>query len=487
MSSTYGYRISELRDLLSQVPAAASDRVHQAFVDLINRYGDLRQQAMDDLVDFVAKASASNSGTQSKWQSRVARARSEYNDLFGSAVRDVMLPPAHQLFWATMAQNEEKFFDGLARVGTPQLTDDLLKHQDELSKLIGALQDTWTFLLSKNQGILNDEMRAVQEVDKMVQDIISQFDTASSAALDYAGRAANAVRQHASSLKEKFRETMGRGADSAEAVAELLKQLILDQIKPDGMPSEVDDHAKVVLDRLKLMFDAAAQNAQKYRANVAVYKDLVSLQKGSVLTMFNKTRDDIALYLDTNNVAKARTWLDQAKGQLDDWASSLPTSGQVSDARAFCEEIARQLDGTWRITENLDAKFRSQFQGAFLRPISSETIETLAQRYQFREQLGRITDRDVVRKLEDTRDKLRDKTKEFEESLRYMDEPIDVLPSEVRDLANSRNRDFREYVSARMKGHMELLTPAIEDLKKLLTPSNIDADLGRQELENMLV
>jgi hypothetical protein len=330
-------------------------------------------------------------------------------------------------------------------------------------------------------------MRAVQEMDRMVQEIISQFETASSAALDYAGRASNAVRQHASALKEKFREAMGRGADAAEGVLQLLKELVLDQIKPDGMPAEMDEPTKAALERLKLMFDAAAQGAQKYRANVAVYKDLVSLQKGSVLTMFNKTRDDIALYLDTNNVAKARTWLDQAKGQLGDWASSLPTSGQVSDARAFCEEIARQLDGTWRITEALDAKFRGQFQGAFLRPISSDTVETLAQRYQFREQLGRITGRDAVRKLEDTRDRLRDKTKELEESLRYMEEPIGTLPSEVRDLANSRNRDFREYVSARMKGHMEQLVPAIEDLKTLLTPSNIDADFGRQELENMLL
>ncbi len=70
MSTTYGYRIAELRDLLTQVPPAANDMINQNFLDCINRYTDLRQSAMDDLVDFMAKASATNLGTQSKWQSR---------------------------------------------------------------------------------------------------------------------------------------------------------------------------------------------------------------------------------------------------------------------------------------------------------------------------------------------------------------------------------------------------------------------------------
>jgi hypothetical protein len=120
----FAYRIGEMRDLLAQVPAAANDAINQNFTDLVNRYADLRQTALNDLVDFMAKASAGNLGTQSKWQSRIARLRSDYQDLFRRAASDVMLPPAHQLFWATALDAEERFFDSLSGVVAPQRLDD---------------------------------------------------------------------------------------------------------------------------------------------------------------------------------------------------------------------------------------------------------------------------------------------------------------------------------------------------------------------------
>jgi len=486
MSTTFGNRISELRELLAQLPAAADDRVDQNLADCITRYADLRQRALDDLVDYIAKASSSNLGTQQKWQSRIARLRNDYSDLFGSSVRDLKLPPGHQLFWSAALQAEDKFFDGLSKVGTPQLTDDLLKHQDDLNKLIGALSDTWTFLLSKNQGIQNDEMRAIQELDQMVQRTISDLDSASRVAFDNAARTVEAIRRKSDELKAKIREELGRVADVAEGALELLKKLIIDNLKPDGMPSEADGPMEEVMKQGELMVQALAERVRIYRNQLATYKDLLSLQKGGVLTMFNKTRDDINRYLSTNNVNQARTWLDQAKGQLSDWASSGTTSGQRSDAGSFRDDIGRQLDSTWKITQDLDAKFRGQFQGAFLSPISNETMETLAQSYFFREQLGKIKDRDAVQKLDEYRDRLPEKLKNIEESLHSMDDPIDALPSEVRDMAKSRNKDFQEYVGDRIKRQMELLLPAIDDLKKLLTPSNLDTDFNRQELEGML-
>jgi predicted nucleic acid-binding Zn-ribbon protein len=89
------------------------------------------------------------------------------------------------------------------------LTDDLLKHQDDLNKLIGALSDTWTFLLSKNQGIQNDEMRAIQELDQMVQRTISDLDSASRVAFDNAARTVEAIKRKSDELKAKIREELG--------------------------------------------------------------------------------------------------------------------------------------------------------------------------------------------------------------------------------------------------------------------------------------
>jgi archaellum component FlaC len=486
MSTTYGYRISELRDLLAQAPAPANNRVTENLSDCINRYADLRQRALDDLVDFMAKASFSNLGTQSKWQSRISRLRSDCKDLFASAVRDVMLPPAHQLFWSAALDAEEKFFDSLSNIKTPQLMDDLLTHQDGLSKLIGALADAWTFLLSKNQGIQNDEMRAIQDMDQMVQSIISEMDSAARATFDNAARAIEAMRRKAEEFKEKIKDALGRAGGVVDVALEVLKKLVTDEIKPDGFPDDAEGPAEAVLKDLELRFQALAERVRVYRSLLATYKDLLSLQKGSVLTMFNKTRDDVNRYLSSNNVNQAKVWLDQAKGQLSDWVSGLPTSRQKDDGASFRDDVYKQLDNTWSITQDLDSKFRGQFQGAFLSPISNETVEKLAQVYLFREQLGRIKDRDAAGKLNEYRDRVPDKLQNMEESLRSMDDPIETLPDAVRDLARSRNKDFKEYVHDRIRRQMEMLLPAIDDLKKLLTPSNLDADFGRQELESML-
>src|SRR6185503_8018903 len=330
MSSTYGNRISELNDLLSRIPAAANDTINQNFTSLVKQYADLRQSGMNDLLDIMAKASASNLGTQSKWQARITRLRSDYKDLFARASSDVMLPPAHQLFWSSNFDAEERFFNALSTIPTPQRIDDLLQHQDNLSKLFGALQDTWTFLLSQNEGMKTDEMRAMDDLDKMVQEVLSEMDDYWSKTLDNSQRVADAIARKMDQLKSGLRSFLGEKLSAVgAAIVEIVKKWFIDEnIKPDGTPDDIDGPAEAVLEQLKLMAEAAAEKARKYRETVHSYQELVSKQKGSVLTMFNKTRQDVDQFLRSNGIAQAQSFLDQAKAGLDSWVSSLPTSRQ---------------------------------------------------------------------------------------------------------------------------------------------------------------
>src|SRR5262245_64738382 len=98
--ATYGARPVELRDLLTQAGAGADERVRTALSQCIDRYTDLRQRALDDLVDIITKASAGNLGTEARWDARVNALRTDYNRLFGDSVKDLMLPPPLQLFWS---------------------------------------------------------------------------------------------------------------------------------------------------------------------------------------------------------------------------------------------------------------------------------------------------------------------------------------------------------------------------------------------------
>jgi uncharacterized protein YqgV (UPF0045/DUF77 family) len=491
MSSTYGNRISELNDLLAQLPAAANDTINQNFSSLVKQYADLRQSAMNDLLDLMTKASASNLGTQSKWQARIARLRADYKDAFARATSDVMLPPAHQLFWSNAFDSEEKFFDALSKIPTPQRIDDLLQHQDNLSKLFGALQDTWTFLLSQNDGMKTDEMRAMDDLDKMVQEVLADMDDYWSKTLDNSQRVADSIARKIDQLKSGLRNLLGDNLSAAvEAIVEIVKKWLIDEnIKPEGTPDDIDGPAEAVLEQLKLMAEAAAEKARKYRETVHSYQDLVSKQKGSVLTMFNKTRQDVDQFLRSNGIAQAQTFLDQAKAGLDSWISSLPTSRQRDDGSAFRDDVNRTLDLVFKRTKDLDDQFKSKFQGALLSPLSNETIETLSQQHLFKEFLDKIKDRDLPHRLANIQEELPEQVIKIDDKLRELVESVSgmsELPDEARDAAREMTSGFRDYLRDRIKSQVEMLLPIIDELKKEMIPANLDQDLNREELMNML-
>jgi len=491
MSSTYGNRISEMNDLLAQLPAAANDTINQNFSSLVKQYADLRQSALNDLLDLMAKASASNVGTPSKWQSRIARCRSDYKDVFASATRDVMLPPAHQLFWSAAFDSEEKCFDALSQIPTPQRIDDLLQHQDNLSKLYGALQDTWTFLLSENDKFKTDEMRTIDDLDKMVQEVLSEMDDNWSKTLDNAQRLSDAIAHKIDLLKSALVSFLGEKlAAAGSAIVDMVKKWLIDEnIKPDGTPDDIDGPAEAVLEHLKLLAEVAAEKARKYRDTVHEYQDLVSKQKGSVLTMFNKTRQDVDQYLRSNGIAQAQTFLDQGKAGLDSWISGLPTSRQRDDGAMFRDDINRTLDLVFRRTKDIDDQFKSKFQGALLSPLSNETVETLSQQHLFKEVFDKIKDRELPERLANIQEQLPEQVIKIDDKLRELVDSVSnlsELPDEARSVTREMTGGFRDYVRDRIKSQVEALLPILDELKKDLIPSNLNQDLNREELENML-
>ncbi len=356
-----------------------------------------------------------------------------------------------------------------------------------MSKLMGALQDTWTFLLSENEGIKNDEMRAVQDIDKMVQEVITQMDDYWRKVLENSQKVIDAIRREGDYLMTWLRENLGKAVD---VLIEMAKKYFIEQdIKPDGTPSEIDDPTKVAIEHLRLMAEAAAESARRYRLLLASYKDFVSRHKDSVLTMFNKTRQDINQYLSSNGIGKARVYLDQGKGELNDWTSALPTSRQKDDGGSFRDDVNQKLDITWQRTQNLDDQFKTKFQGALLSPLSNETIETLAQHYMFKEQIDKIKDRDITKRIDEITEELPEQVIKIDESLRSLGESVSGvsgLPDDVRDLTKSMTKEFQEFLRGRIQSQVTSLLPALDDLKKLMTPSNLDEDLNRKELESML-
>jgi hypothetical protein len=240
---------------------------------------------------------------------------------------------------------------------------------------------------------------------------------------------------------------------------------------------------------MKLLAEVAAEKARKYRETVHEYQDLVSKQKGSMLTMFNKTRQDVDQYLRSNGIAQAQTFLDQGKAGLDSWISGLPTSKLRDDGAMFRDDINRTLDLVFRRTKDIDDQFKSKFQGALLSPLSNETVETLSQRYLFKEVFDKIKDRELPERLANIQEQLPEQVIKIDDKLRELVDSVSSLselPDEARSVTREMTGGFRDYLRDRIKSQVETLLPILDELKKDMIPSNLDQDLNREELENML-
>ncbi|NVJ26025.1 hypothetical protein HUW62_32865 [Myxococcus sp. AM011] len=470
----YSSRVSELNERLTRASEGAADPVKRALSDAIVKVGNVADQALTAMLDASERTSAGNLGTQRKWQERCATATADISRAFGDAAKDNMLTPALQLFWYQALEHEMAFFDALAKVQTPQLHDDLLVHQDLLNKMLGELWDKWTFLLSKDVVFENDQRQVVQQVSRMAQSIIDELAPGVlKRASEGVSRATSKSLGVALKLDDKF--LAGKGVDVAKLVASIFDVDIPDEISRD------------LLDAVQGGSEIYQVQKGHYRNLVATYQSLVQAEKGSVLLLFNSTRAEVDTYRDKNDLGKAKVILDQAKGYLSDWAYRVPSSAQKSEAASFKDKVCAAIDTDWRLTEELDGKFRDKFKGIFVQSLGSETIEQLAESYLFRQHIEEITRKDAAGKLKALPGLIQSEVDSaLEKGLRPLDDLVNRVPEEVRELARLKNQQFKDHVRARLKERIQAILPAILELAAFWDPSNLSRDFSREELEKAL-
>ncbi|WP_426745687.1 hypothetical protein VZQ01_33730 [Myxococcus faecalis] len=466
----YSSRVAELQDQMTRAAEGAPDTVKRALAEGLKRAGRAAEDALSALLDASERASAGNLGTWRKWQDRCATARAEISRAFGDAAKDHLLTPPLQLFWYQALEHEMAFFDSLAKVQTPQLHDDLLVHQDVLNKMLGELWDKWTFLLSKDVAFENDQRQVVQQVAQMAQKIVDDLAPGAVKRLsEGVARATSKSLDKARQLDDKH--LGGKGIDLAKFITSLFDIDI-----PDGIDRDL-------LDAVQGGSDVYQTQKGHYRALVATYQSLVQAEKGSVLLLFNSTRAEVLTYYDKNDLGKARVLLDQAKGYLSDWASRVATSAQRGEASGFKDKVCAALDTDWKLTEELDGKFRDRFKGIFIQSLGSETIEQLAESYLFSKHLEEVTRRGAASTLKALPGRLQSEVdRAVDQGLRPLDDLVGRVPEEVRALARMENQGFKEHVRARLKDRIQTLLPIIIELAEFLEPSNLSRDFSRDEL-----
>ncbi|MBN8228334.1 hypothetical protein JYK02_12560 [Corallococcus macrosporus] len=125
--------------------------------------------------------------------------------------------------------------------------------------------------------------------------------------------------------------------------------------------------------------------------------------------------------------------------------------------------------------------------GIFVQSLGSETLEQLAESYLFCQHLEEITRKDAAGKLKALPGNLQSEADSaLERGLRPLDDLVNRVPEEVRELARVKNQRFKEHVRARLKDRIQALLPAIVELADLWDPNNLSRDFSREELEKAL-
>jgi hypothetical protein len=485
----YDRRLADLTGKIRETAPDPNDPVGRALTDCAKRYADLRAAAFGDLICLVNDAVIGATDLQSKWVSRVNRARAELDSNFGDSVKDLKLSQAQQTFWLAAVQAERVFFEKLSAVRTAQTIEDLLKHQGVLARMIDDLQVNWKDVLSADESLQGEQLKPVKEVDALVQELINKIEAENRAIIAEATvRFKEAAAKAAERLREGVREKIGpKATEAVESAVKLAYAFLKDQLKDFvGVPREVEPEIEIEEAKLKSYIERLAYFAQAYRERCATYRSLMSIEKGGVLTMFKNTRKQVADYEKSNNLTTAQIMRDEAKRFLNDWAGSL-LAEQRDDAAEFNAKIFEVIDKNWKVTEEMHKQFQSRFAGIFTAPLTSDTLETLTESYLFRQAIDGVNSRGAAPKIDDARRQLEAAPAAVtDDASRILADMSLDWPDELKEAAKMSNENFRKYVRDRLKSQMDTAIQYLGELRILLDPPKLTAEWSREELDAML-
>ena len=481
----YDRRISELQDGLKRV-AESDERSRNIISNCLAGYATMRSAAVDDLVDMIDDCVSGTTGSQNRWQERVNRVRADLDRHFGDSVKDVALPAPVQLFWDATVRFERSFFERLALVQTPQRVEDLMQHQGVLQKTIANLQTNWNDLLAIDSSLESDQLKTIQELDRLVQELIAEIEVQNRAIVAEVGeKLKKSTEQAAARIRTEVARRVGEavagGAEIAGALGlAYLKEKLLGL--PREMDPEIDGHKNLVLHYMERL----AFISRTYRELAAEYRSLMSIEKGGILTMFKNTRAEVADYLNRSNLVTVRLWRDEATRHLTEWAGA-SIGSQREDAEEFNKKIFDLVDVKWQVTETMDKEFQSRFAGIFTSPLTSDTLETLTEKYMFRQAIDSVNARGAPAKIEAAQTQLAGSVQETVERAAQPLEEMDTdWPDELKEAARVTNAEFRKYLQEQLKGQIDLALNSLGELRWLLDPPKVQTEFSREELEAML-
>ncbi len=474
-----------LEELRTQLAAAmpADDPRHATIAKALVSYAELRNAALDDLVALIDELSVGATGTQARWLERADRARAELDRHFGDCAKDLLMPAPLQMFWFMVVEHERAFFKGLGGARTPQYVEDLLRYQGVLARMIADLQTNWNDLLSANGSLVTEQAGQVQQLDRLLQDLIRDLEAQHRAIVsEYADRLQDWMKEKAEQIRNAVRAKID---DKATDIGEGILKLAVAAIK-EKLPGNADKVFDDLAPYVQIYVGKLAAFSGGYRALASEYQRLMSIEKGGVLTMFKSTRTQVAEYEKNNNLTTAQITHDEAKRFLNEWAYGA-VGAQRDDAAEFNTRVFAAIDRHWRTMREMADQFASRFAGVFTAPLTNDTLETLTAKYMFRQAIDNVEWRGAAARVDDEIDALAESVPGLVDKASYPLESMSIdWPKELREAASLSNVEFVTFAREQLKSQIDGALHELAELRRQLDPARIEAEFNREELDRLL-
>lgn len=469
-------RVAELlQELLNAAPRRSDDPLFASLSDTVRKWAEQRQRVLDRLMTLVVKAQTEPAEPLAQeWKVEIERTRSLLKLIFRLDTGGIKLPMWAQNWMLATLIAEDDFFNELQMVQKIELIGKIRSEKMMLDVMQDHLLKKWTMLNDLTAPFRTQQMQAIDEIEKIANAFLAEFESGWRNLADKAGGAYKKVDENLEKFREKTKDWP-------------IKEMVLAAI--DAAASALNVNTEGMRDTINTSITQAEMGAKLAVAKhdltlqrVRFYKDNLRSQ-GFILGLFAEERRLVREYERTNGLDAAVLYRDLAHNAAILWASGRATDGQKDDAETIKVFLTAQVDASLAAATEADKLFRAKYFGLFVERTSETTEEALTSEAAF---MQRVTNFAVL-DIDDKIARINERTNRiFEDAVdaafETVERSISDFPVEVSEVLLVESREMHAAVKAVLNEKLKEMIDASAVFGKMFDRSTLEEAFERRAL-----
>ncbi|HEY8510690.1 MAG TPA: hypothetical protein VIL31_01950 [Cyclobacteriaceae bacterium] len=330
------------KDMESSRIFVTSPEEQKKIRDVLSRYFDFRQRALEDALKLLNDASRNAKDQTYEWRKHLLKAGSEGSQMLYDSIKDIKWKTTFTEVVARVAFQESVFFTRLAHMPLPNaMQGKLIEYRKEFEVEKKNLMQKWEDIVARDKGIDEKMDDTLKQLLKVYEEGLKRVDAANT----------------------KMRENVTKLVKAAETA---------DSVLNPGTPTMFEP-ARVMLETINQFMVSSKEMASRFDA-------LFKSEESVVVILFGKTRASVKEFLENTNLDTAQKEYYAAEKEIQDVAKGMQTKGMQEDALRFVNEGAKITRDHLEDFTKAYNEFVNAFREIFIGPVGDRTVEDLVEK-----------------------------------------------------------------------------------------------------------